>query len=116
MAQHEMVLIRVLRKYPRGGVQYAPGSTIRVPDYAVPSIVDANPPFGEVLRGDGTGEATDPLSVVPLTDSARNLAEEAELTAADFAGRTPTGVGGFIKADVEAILAERETAADPETG
>lgn len=50
MPQHKMVMIEVLRPYPRGKTTHRPGSRIPVPEYAVESITGANPPFGKVVK------------------------------------------------------------------
>ena len=48
-----------------------------------------------------------PIPGVDLTERAGEIALAAGLTAADFAGRSPSGKTGFTVADVQALIAER---------
>lgn len=98
MAEHETVVIEVAeRGYIRDGIRYHPGDLLEVPAYAVPSITEANPPFGRVV-GD-LEEATRP---VDATDAARALADEEGVDLGSLEG---TGEDGrVLKSDVEAAL------------
>lgn len=51
----------------------------------------------------------DAVGGVGLTERAGEVALAAGLTAADFAGRTPSGRTGFTVADVEKIIADKES-------
>lgn len=60
MAKKQPKAVRVKvgpRPYPRGGVTHRPGTEIVVPEYAVQSITEASPPFGEVVETLGSPPA-----------------------------------------------------------
>jgi len=57
----DLVLVEFDSPYPYLGRTYAPGERESVPDYSVPAIVDASPPYGRVvdLEAEDSG-STDP--------------------------------------------------------
>lgn len=50
-----MVRVRLLRAYPRGKRVHPPGSEIEVPEHALSGILEAHPPFGEVVEAAAAG-------------------------------------------------------------
>lgn len=93
-----MVWIEVAeRGYIRDGVRHKEGALLQVPEYAVPSITDADPPFGRVVDLEAATRPTD------ATDAARDLAREEGVDLGSVEG---TGKDGrVLKSDVEAALA-----------
>lgn len=65
---------------------------------------------GPASNKSGTGTITAPSTgpVPYASDAARDASVAADLTYADFTGKTPTGANGFTKADVEAITKAKE--------
>lgn len=85
MGDHEMVRVRVLRDYPRGGHTWLPGDVISVPAYALPNILKARPPFGVVV-GTEVPVGSAPVEL-DATEGAIALAEKLGLDLAQFAGQ-----------------------------
>lgn len=52
--KNELVLMKVTRRYPRGGNIYGVGAHIRVPEGAAKAMEAANPPFGERIKPPAT--------------------------------------------------------------
>lgn len=61
-----------------------------------------------LVSGAGSAASADGLSGLAFTAAADELAHDAGLTAADFAGISPSGKTGYTKADVEAVIAAKE--------
>lgn len=50
MPDIKLVRVKVVRRYTRGGVTHSPGATIEMPEYALKSAMEANPPYVELLN------------------------------------------------------------------
>ncbi len=94
----DMVQVEVLRRYPRDGLIYEPGSVIVIPDYAVPDATRGRTPHVLVI-----GPA--PIEIDADFDATENAIDLARaipgMDLAKYAGKGSGEKGRIHKPDVE---------------
>lgn len=92
MADETVVVEVSERGYVRGGRAYAPGELLELPPAAARAMVEANPPFGRII--DGEGDQTQ--GAVAASGRARELAAQHGINLRSLDG---SGEGGRVLAD-----------------